>query len=359
MADAQRLTVDNLVLHHAVTGLWENWSKAQLAQWFSDNGFARAYGSSPSNWSGLINPYTGARSYSQAQLAGQRVTNATPDATDAERRAGYRLVPLVKDIWGQICWHAGNWTVNRRSIGIENLGDYRNYTLRDGDCKVIADFWRGHDQALKGITMVYGHREVSTLGTECPARIMEKRDHIINLINSSEEEKKDMVTSAGVDRIFRFRLGREADQGALKTYTGKHTDDELDKIVKASSEYKNLVKRYEAGERFAKNHLPSGIRDQYIEGAVAIWDVDRIFRFRLGRQATDAENAKFVGKMTNQEVDNEVRATKEYKDLPKLLKDGKFVAKNHLPSIVRDDYQEPTGTLNKDNVVKYISEKLN
>lgn len=63
--------------------------------------------------------------------------------------------------------------------------------------------------------------------------------------------------------------------------------------------------------------------------------------------------------MTNQEVDNEVRATKEYKDLPKLLKDGKFVAKNHLPSIVRDDYQEPTGTLNKDNVVKYISEKLN
>ena len=81
MADVNRQTVDKLVLHHAVTPLWEDRSKAWLAQWFSDNGFARAYGSNTGNWSGLINPYTGARSYSQAHFAGQRVTDATPDAT--------------------------------------------------------------------------------------------------------------------------------------------------------------------------------------------------------------------------------------------------------------------------------------
>lgn len=184
MADAQRLSVKDLVLHHAVTPLWDEKSKAQLAQWFSDNGFARAYGSNPANWSGLINPYTGQRSYSQAHLAGQRVTDRTPDATDAERKAGYRLVPLIQDIWGQITWHAGNWAINRSSIGIENLGDYRNYTLREGDNKVIADFWRGQDRKLNGNTNIWGHKEVSQLGTACPARIMEQRNRIVELVNA-------------------------------------------------------------------------------------------------------------------------------------------------------------------------------
>lgn len=184
MADASRLTVDKLVLHHAVTPLWEDKSKAWLAQWFSDNGYARAYGSNPANWSGLINPYTGGRSYSQAHYAGQRVTAATPDATAAERAAGYRLVPLIQDVWGQITWHAGNWPVNQSSIGIENLGDYRNYTLRDGDAKVIAAFWRPQDQKLGGRTAVYGHKEVSQTGTECPARLMEMRDTVVNYINN-------------------------------------------------------------------------------------------------------------------------------------------------------------------------------
>lgn len=185
MADAQRLPVKHLVLHHAVTPLWEDKSREWLANWFSNNGFARAYGNNPANWSGLINPYTGQRSYSQAQYAGQRVTAATPDATEAERAAGYRLVPLVRDPFGQICWHAGNWEINRASIGIENLGDYREYTLRDGDNKVIADFWRPHDRAMGGATRVWGHKEVTLTSTACPARIMEQRDRIIQLINGA------------------------------------------------------------------------------------------------------------------------------------------------------------------------------
>lgn len=184
MADAQRTAVNKLVLHHAVTPLWTDKSKAWLAQWFSDNGFARAYSSNAANWSGLINPYTGGRSYSQAHYAAQRVDGSTPDASDAERAAGFRLVQLVADPFGQITWHAGNWAVNTGSIGIEHLGDYRNYTLRDGDAKVLADFWRPQDQAFGGATYVYGHVEVSTLGTECPARIMEQRDTVINYINN-------------------------------------------------------------------------------------------------------------------------------------------------------------------------------
>lgn len=182
MADSQRLTVNTLVLHHAVTPLWSEKSKKELAQWFSDNGFARGYESNPNRWSGLYNPYTGAKSYSQAHYAGQRVTSATPDATAAEKAAGYRLVPLVKDPWGQITWGAGNWEVNRKCINIEHVGDYRNYTLRDGDCRVIADFWRPQDKKLKGATYVLGHNEI--YATACPARIMEKRDTIVSYVNT-------------------------------------------------------------------------------------------------------------------------------------------------------------------------------
>ena len=182
MADINRKTVDYLVLHHSVTPLWSNKSKKELAQWFSDNGFKRGYESNPARWSGLINPYTGAKSYSQAHYAGQRVDKTTPDATDKERQAGFRLVPLVKDVWGQICWHAGNWEINRASIGIECVGDYRNYTLRDGDCRVIADFWRPQDIKLGGKTAVLGHGEIAA--TACPARIMEKRNTIVNYINN-------------------------------------------------------------------------------------------------------------------------------------------------------------------------------
>ena len=194
MSDINRKTVDYLVLHHSVTPLWSNKSKKEIAQWFSDTGFNRGYEGNSAKWSGLVNPYTGAKSYSQAHYAGQRVDKTTPDATDKERQAGFRLVPLVKDVWGQICWHAGNWEINRASIGIECLGDYRNYTLRDGDCRVIADFWRPQDVKLKGATVVLGHNEIAA--TACPARIMEKRALIVDMINNPAkyEPKVPVVT---------------------------------------------------------------------------------------------------------------------------------------------------------------------
>lgn len=176
------MTVDYGVLHHAVTPTWEEKSKAWLAQWFSDNGFARAYGSNPANWSGLINPFTGARSYTQTHAVGQRVNASTPDATQAERDAGYRVFYIVSNPLQVITWHAGEWTMNRRSMPIENLGDYRNYPLRDGDIKVIADFFRPLDKAVGGNFAVILHNEVYS--TACPARIAEARNQIVNYINN-------------------------------------------------------------------------------------------------------------------------------------------------------------------------------
>lgn len=183
MADVNRKTVDYLVLHHAVTPTWEDKSRDYLINWFSDNGYARAYGSNPSNWSGLLKP-NGQRSYAQAQFAGQRVTSATPDATDYEKKVGFRLVQLVQDVFGSICWHAGNWDINTRSIGIECLGDYRYMSLRENDCKVIADFWRSYDQSMGGKTSIVGHNEVSDSATSCPATILDSRNRIVELINA-------------------------------------------------------------------------------------------------------------------------------------------------------------------------------
>lgn len=181
MADKNRLPVDRFFQHHAVWPINDHLSKKQVAQAFSDSGKARAYRNG-ALYSGLINPYTGARSYSQAQVAGQRVTARTPDATAKERAAGYRVVPLVKDIWGQICWHAGNWNMNQRSIGIEHMGDYRTDRMRDGDLKVIADFWRAHDKKMNGKTFIMGHQQVSA--TLCPATIMNNIGTIVKYINN-------------------------------------------------------------------------------------------------------------------------------------------------------------------------------
>ncbi len=183
-----RKNVNYYVLHHAVTPRWDDKSKAWLANWFSNNGFSRAYGRNPRRWSGLINPYTGGRSYSQAHFAGQKVTHRTPDATWAEKKAGYRLVPLVKDPWNVITWHAGNWPINVHSIGIENLGDFRHYPLEDKACKVLADFWRPQDRLLKGKTYIRGHKQVSRVATACPAKIMEKLPKIVKLINSNPKK---------------------------------------------------------------------------------------------------------------------------------------------------------------------------
>jgi len=219
MADSQRLSVQYDVLHHAVTPLWSDKSVRWLAQWFSDNGFVRGYGSGSIPWSGLINPYTGARSYAQAHFAGQIVTASTPDATASERKAGYRLVPLVKDPWGQITWGAGNWEVNRACINIENLGDYRNYTLRDGDCKVLADFWRPHDQKLKGATFILGHQEVFGASTACPARIMEKRNLIVDMINNPKKYEPKPIPKPVITT-------KEEIKSETIPYTKENVDDE-------------------------------------------------------------------------------------------------------------------------------------
>lgn len=216
--DPQRMTVDHGVLHHAVTPLWEDRSKAWIAQWFSDNGYARAYGSNPANWSGLINPFTGARSYTQTHAVGQRVTGATPDATDAERALGYRVFYIVANPTQVITWHAGDWTMNRRSIAIENLGDYRNYALRDGDMKAIADFYRPLDRAVGGNFAVVLHNEV--YATACPARIAEGRNQIVEYINNPPQPPKPQTPTWNGMQTPRKMLAKAGGTNLVEIKTG-------------------------------------------------------------------------------------------------------------------------------------------
>jgi len=251
--DPNRLTVDLGLLHHAVTPLWSDKSKAWLAQWFSDNGFARAYGSNPANWSGLINPFTGSRSYSQTHAVGQRVDSTTPDATAAERAAGYRVFYIVANPENVITWHAGNWNVNQRSIAIENLGDYRNYPLRDGDMRVIADFFRPLDKKVGGRMNILLHNEVYS--TACPARIAEGRDQIIHYINNPpaaptptptpttpaikyERMPKQKYRFIRTANLWNFDAATQASMKSVKVFPAGDTLDIVGKaIYKPGSEY--------------------------------------------------------------------------------------------------------------------------
>lgn len=280
--DPNRMTVDRGLLHHAVTPLWEDKSKAWLAQWFSDNGYARAYGSNPANWSGLINPFTGQRSYSQTHAVGQRVTAATPDATAAERAAGYRVFYIVANPKQVITWHAGDWTMNRRSIAIENLGDYRNYPLRDGDMKVIADFFRPLDQAVGGALNVLLHFEV--YATACPARIAEARDQIINYINNPPKPpapvnphrpvpaavalEKPITIIAKLDKVEMWDLDTNPNYKSIKTF---NKGDKIDVVAYIPF---NDVKYYQTQHSFNRNKHGFNERDVDVQKAPVITTKD-------------------------------------------------------------------------------------
>jgi len=176
MNDLQRVyPVDTLIIHHSMGPRFADASDLEIQDWFSSVGKGRAYNN------GAINPYhehpgrPGQLTYAQAQFAG---------VPDSKNKYGYRIVTLIARPWDNVAWHAGNWPVNQKSIGIENCGDFTNMLLTDKQLMCIADFYRPQDTKLKGATTVLGHKEVSGASTACPARLLEQRDKLVDMINN-------------------------------------------------------------------------------------------------------------------------------------------------------------------------------
>lgn len=172
MADGQRINpVNRLVLHHSVGPDFTNVDHDTIAKWFSDIGKTRGYaGTSDSKH--YYTPSNGKRymTYSQAHMAGHW------------HGGKYCLFDIMDDKWNNVAWHASNWAVNQRSIGIENCGNYVAKTFTDAQRQAVADFWRPQDKKLNGATYINGHKDFSA--TACPGRIAEAIPSIVNYINN-------------------------------------------------------------------------------------------------------------------------------------------------------------------------------
>jgi N-acetyl-anhydromuramyl-L-alanine amidase AmpD len=65
-----------------------------------------------------------------------------------------------------IGWHAGNWEINRRSVGIALVGDYSDQDPSDKVLKVCAEIIKGYKGI--GAGRIYGHKDISKTPTICP-----------------------------------------------------------------------------------------------------------------------------------------------------------------------------------------------
>lgn len=174
MNDGQRIyPVDKFIIHHSMGPRFANASDIEVQDWHNSVGRNRGY-------AGVDHSYhehpsrPGVETFAQAQFAG---------IPDSSNKYNYRIVTLIARPFENVAWHAGNWFVNQTSIGIENCGDFTGMLLEDRQLMCIADFYRPVDQELNGQTSVWGHQEVSGASTACPARIMEQRDKLVEMIN--------------------------------------------------------------------------------------------------------------------------------------------------------------------------------
>lgn len=184
MVDGNRVyPVDYFFLHHSVGSDFKDAEDIEVQDWYSNIGKARGYGN------GAINPHhehpsrPGQLTYAMAQFT---LREYTKDGN----KYGWRLTDLIKNPWANVAWAVGNWHYNQRSCSVEVCGDYRNKVLPDKALMCLADFLRGIDQELinaghSGGINVWLHSEV--FSTECPARIREQRDKVVDMINNPDK----------------------------------------------------------------------------------------------------------------------------------------------------------------------------
>lgn len=179
MVDGNRsYPVNLIVMHHAVSDFMINWSDLQVQDWFSNVGKSRGY------QNGAINPHhehpgrPGQLTYSMAQYC-------LHEYTADNNKYGFRLTTLINKPFDNVAWHAGVWSVNQRSLGIETAGNYLNGVLPDKALMLIADTFRAHDKSIGGLLDIGFHKQF--YATACPGRIAEQYDKIIDMFNNPKK----------------------------------------------------------------------------------------------------------------------------------------------------------------------------
>lgn len=173
MADGQRKPVKRIVLHHSVGPEFVDSGDQTVADWFNTIGRGRGYKGVAHSYH--IDPRTKKETFAQAHYALHKYTKDG-------NKYGWRMVLMIDDPMNNVAWHAGNWPVNQESIGIEVCGNFLDKELPLTACMLIADTFRPLDQKLKGALQVNLHKQF--MATACPARIAERRDTIVDMINN-------------------------------------------------------------------------------------------------------------------------------------------------------------------------------
>lgn len=150
---------------------------------------------------------------------------------------GRKVAHIVSN--ANTAWHAGNWAVNQRSIGIEcdpqaTAADY------DVVAELIASIWKAY-----GKLPLNPHKKY--INTACPGR------YDLNKLKKLAEGKlvssSKYATQAEIEKAYKDLLGRKPDAGGLKTYlNAKMTITQVRAAIQKSAEYKNRQARLKAEE---------------------------------------------------------------------------------------------------------------
>lgn len=121
-------------------------------------------------------------------------------------------------------WHAGNWPVNQRSIGIENVnltGD-PTWTIADSTFATLVELVRDVATRHKLLPLkvgknLFGHKDVSQLGTSCPMHLEDRLQALADAVNNAKAPAKSPTKAVvkAPDQVLHIGEHFEFD----KTYT--------------------------------------------------------------------------------------------------------------------------------------------
>jgi hypothetical protein len=140
-------------------------------------------------------------------------------------------------------WHAGNFTVNQQSIGIEHedlAHDDFTETLYQTSAALIADICKRHNLPIYASTIV-PHRSI--VATACPGTL--DLSKLIQLAQTINQGGNTVASSSIVDEItirlvYNGFLLRDATADEVKIWAGK-TEEAFMREVIASAEHQQIL----------------------------------------------------------------------------------------------------------------------
>lgn len=212
MADGHRkYPVKWVIMHHSMGPEFSNSSDMNVQDRFDRDGKQRGYKGVKHSYH--YHPQRDKETFSQAHYALRKYTKD-------KNKYGWRLTPLIKDVWHNVCWHAGNWPVNQQSIGIETCGDYTNRHLPEKALMLVADTFRSHDKKIGGKLDFRGHKEVSIRPTSCPGKIMtsDQRKKLIDMVKNPAKWNKKLWKTSTPSVSTLYKILKEQRPDVIKVY---------------------------------------------------------------------------------------------------------------------------------------------